>query len=251
MRTGLLACLLLVAATPARADHPDMPRAGFDLGLHRSVGWPVFAAILRNYPAEGSALIERLYEISYAHRREGEAAAMPFVAQALAAFMQSKAGDAANAPPPLLLRIVRLRLAFFERLAAIDVAACGRIAASGNNGAHTLPAAVQALSAGRNAAIVDAAGAGHRGPAIAGRGRLSPEDRAALRRVLQTMDPDGTLTALVVGGADADADAAPAERRCRAAIMINEAMLRLPTATAANVVAVLLATEMGAAPPAR
>lgn len=244
MRTGLIFCLLLAAATPARADHPDMPRAGFDLGLHRSAGWPVFAAILRNYPAEGSALIERLYEISYAHRREGEAAATPFVAQALAAFMQSKAGDAANAPAPLLLRIVRLRLAFFERLAAVDVAACGRIAGAGNAGAPALPAAVQALSAERNAAIVDAAGAGHRGPAIAGRGRLSPEDRAALRTVLQRMDPDGTLTALAIGGADAEA--APAERQCRAAIMINQAVLRLPTATAANVVAVLLAAEMGA-----
>lgn len=249
MRTGLLFCLLLAAATPARADHPDLPRAGFDLGLHRSAGWPVFAAILRNYPAEGSALIDRMYEISYVHRAHGEAVTMPLIAQALAAFLQGKAPDAVNAPTPLLLRTVRLRLAFFERLAAIDVADCGRIAASGDSSASGLPAMVRTLSAERNAAIVDAAGAGHRGPVIPGRGRLSPDDRAALARVLATLDPDGGLTALVTGRADAAV--APAERQCRAAIMINQAMLRLPTATAGNVAAVLLAAEMGATPPAR
>ena len=242
--------LLLALAGPAvgqRESSQAADRAAFERGLRLSAGAAFFSALERNYPQDSRRMIDRLFSLVRANRTN-VAAIAPAVAQEVAAFIRSKAGDISNAPAAALLRVIRLKLEFMRRVRAQDVGLCGRLAAQNPGDVIIMPAALRAQAVEINISLIDAAGAGSRGAALPGRSAIAEQDREAYLVAMQQIDVDGTLVPLMMD--PAGRSTAAAEQQCAIGLMVYQAVLDLPEAIAGNVAAQLLVMEFGTQPGA-
>ena len=163
------------------AEQPSGRSPAFERGLRVSPAAAFFSALDRNYPADSRRMIDRLFSLARANRAN-VAAIAPAVAQEVAGFIRSKAGDLRNAPAAALLRVFRLKLEFMRHLRAQDVGLCGRIAAQNPGDVVIVPAALRARAVEINISLIDAAGAGGRGAPLPGRSEIADQDRMAIWR---------------------------------------------------------------------
>ena len=223
------------AAAPSRADLLDLMR--------RSRLGPILIALERNFPEETEATTDRLWREAMAGR-DFEAFA-DILATALVTILSSKKDDILNAPAADLLLVNRLQVDLYRAALATDPDYCARTGASRGDIPRT-PDSVFPHLVRLSVAMVDAAGAGRRGPRIAGRGTRNQRYEQAWRGEMRALD--SRLAAL--SGNPRALLSASSEDQCRARILSYEAIARLDPEAGAAMAAALLAGnwEPAAAP---
>ena len=244
MRIRLLVLSSLVLVAPAAAAQQgaeaprgtgqnDFSRDEFERALLASHSGPAFAAILRNYPVEGRALLDRMHQRSLAVR-EDEEAVLDVIGEEHDEFLRRLADDVAKAPVAALLDLARVRLATAEALQAVSLAHCANFVVGSGSGRDYGEAATRLLATA-SVAFVDTAGAGRREPHIRGRGTVTPADREAFARSLAALNPGADVLALFRD--EAALQEAPPELQCRMGIVLYRALLSLRPDIAANLLA--------------
>jgi hypothetical protein len=246
IRLLMLAVQAPGAAAPAQpapaAEAPAARAAVLDI-LRQSPLGPILAALERNFPDETAAMTDRLRREAVAARDiEAIAGVVP---TALVTILPSKKEDISNAPAEDLLRVNRLQIDLYRAALAADADHCARSGGSAIDVPRT-PDAVFPHLVRLSVAMVDAAGAGHRGPRIAGRGARNERYEQAWRAEMRALD--GRLAALFANpGA---LRGASQEDQCRVRFLSYEAISRLDPEVGAAMAAALLAGnwEPAAAP---
>lgn len=222
-------------AKPASADQRREMRAGFEEGIMRSPGAPLFHSLKRNFPAEYEPFLDRMFtEVLAAGGSEADAHRVGF--EGMRRFFIQKLGDVVNAPAEKLIALNAAQLALVKTLAVEDRALCAEYVSTGFRAGTRLPAAAERGSVEVSLRMIEAAAAGARAPRDGSRGHVA--EKAAAAFVAEVLKIDPSLQPLLVD--EAAHAKAPPERICAFGDAIYTAIGKLPVGTGADISAFLL-----------